>query len=905
MRSLDGDTILRALEDRSPVGLAAIGTDGVQTYVNRAFCALVGFEESELLGQAAPFVYWPPEEIANIQQAFTRTMAGAAPPEGLPLRFRRKDGRRIDVRAYIARLRSVDSAPQGWLATVVDITERVESERRLRRSERLLAEAQRIGQLGSWEWDLGTGALWWSDETYRVFGLDPASIPLDQDAYLERIIPEDRDRMREAVRRALEAGGSFSEEVRFRRADGAERILLARGTVERDPSGRPVRMAGTGQDVTELRQMQEERARLRAEELEGIRLRTILEQLPAGVMIADAAGSVTYANPAATKIFGGDIPSPGTAGAYDRTYSAWTEDGDPLSSNDFPLVRGVRGETVVSQVVQFERPDRSRAFVRASAGPLRDGAGQVTGAVTTYFDITELRRVRAEHDRERKRLHLIFEQAPVALAVFRGPEHRFEIANPRYEEMVGRSGIAGKDVRAAFPELPYDHPAFQTLDRAYRGESVVVTEMKVPLLRGGRAEVEDAWFNYSLEPLRSPDGAVVGSMVVAIEVTEQVQGRLKVEALRAEAEAANRAKDQFLAILGHELRNPLAPILTALQLLRLRGIAGGEREREVIERQVQHLLRLVDDLLDVARVARGNVELRRRPVDLEEAIESAVELASPLLEEKRHHLNIAVEKPLAVDADPARLRQVIANLLTNAAKYTSAGGQISVRAVREGGEARVDVKDDGIGIAPELLPRIFESFVQGERGIDRSQGGLGLGLAICKSLVSLHGGRIDAYSEGLGKGSTFSFWLASAPQDMPRQSDDGMVRPGAPERARRVLVVDDNADAAFMLSEAIRSFGHEVRTTYDGPSALEAAIDFRPEVALLDLGLPVMDGFDLARKLHATEGLESVKLVAVTGYGQAVDRQRSREAGFAEHLVKPVDLEEIARLLRGSSGDPG
>src|SRR5581483_10284156 len=402
----------------------------------------------------------------NIQQAFSRTMKGGAPPEGLALRFQHKDGRRIDVRAYIAPLRSAESVPQGWLATVVD--------------------------------------------------------------------------------------------------------------------------------VSEVRRMQEEQARLRAEELEWIRLRTILDQLPAGVMIADAAGGVTYSNPAAAKIFGGDIPSPGAAGAYERTFSAWTEDDRPLSSGDFPLVRGLRGETVVSQVVQFERPDRTRAFVRASAGPLRDAAGQITGAVTTYFDITELRRVRAEHDRERKRLHLIFQQAPVALAVFRGPEHRYEIANPRYEEMVGRSGLAGKAVRAAFPELPHDHPVFQTLDRAYRGEPVLVTEMKVPLRRGGKAEVEDAWFNYALEPLRSPDGAVIGSMVVAIEVTQEVQGRLKVEALRAEAEAANRAKDQFLAILGHELRNPLAPILTALQLLRFRGVAGGEREREVIERQVQHLLRLVD-----------------------------------------------------------------------------------------------------------------------------------------------------------------------------------------------------------------------------------------------------------------------------------------------------------------------
>ena len=377
---------------------------------------------------------------------------------------------------------------------------------------------------------------------------------------------------------------------------------------------------------------------------------------------------------------------------------------------------------------------------------------------------------------------------------------------------------------------------FQTLDRAYRGESVVVTELNVPLRRGGKAEVEDAWFNCALEPLRTPDGAVVGSMVVAIEATEQVQGRLKLEALRAEAEAANRAKDEFLAILGHELRNPLAPIVTALQLLRLRGLAGGEREREVIERQVQHLLRLVDDLLDVARVARGKHRAapqaggsgggdRERRGAGQPAPRG--EAAIP-----RHRGEEAARggrrpgSPAPGDREPRhQRRQVHASRRPHrhrrgARGRRGAGG-------REGRRHRDRSR---------VSSRIFESFVQGERGIDRGQGGLGLGLAICKSLISLHGGRIEARSEGLGKGSTFSFWVAAAKEDVERRSEERVVRREPPERVRRVLVVDDNEDAAFMLSEAIRSFGHEVHTTYDGPSALEAAIRFRPHVALLDSG---------------------------------------------------------------------
>jgi PAS domain S-box-containing protein len=896
--TLDGESIFRALDVAGPVGLAAVGLDGVQTYVNRAFCALLGFDENELIGKSPPFPYWPSQEVANIREAFARTMAGEAPPEGFPLRFRRKDDQLVDVRAFIAPLRTASAIPQGWLATVVDVTDRVRSARLLQRSERLLAEAQRIGQLGSWEWDLGTGAVWWSDETYRVFGLDPDSIALDYATYLERIVPGDREHMRAAVSRSLETGGSFVQEVHFVHTDGSLRVLLARGSVERDQSGKPVRMIGTTQDITELRRMEEERARLLAEERERLRLRSILEQLPAGVMIAGRDGGLTYSNPAAAKIFGGDIPSPEGSGEYAGTFSAWTEGGVPLSSEDYPLVRGLRGETVVGEVVQFERPDRSRAFIRANAGPLRDAEGNFAGAITTYYDITEIRRLQDEQDQERQRLHLTFQQAPVALAIFRGPEHRFEIANPRYEEMVGRQGLAGKAVRDAFPELAADHPVFQSLDRAYQGNTVLVTELQVSLRRGSRAEVEDAWFNYALQPLRAQDGKVLGSMVVAVDVTDQVLSRQKVEGLRAEAEAANRAKDQFLAILGHELRNPLAPILTALQLLRVRGLPGGERERAVIERQVQHLLRLVDDLLDVARVTRGNVELRRKPVELREIVESAVELASPLFEEKRQHLEVKVEPGLSVDADPARLRQAIANLLTNAARYTHMGGKILVSVAREAEDARIEVRDDGIGIPAELLPRIFDMFVQGERGFDRSQGGLGLGLSIVKSLVTLHGGHVEAHSEGPGKGSTFTIRLAAL-SELARPEEDRPSDGAQPGTARKVLIVDDNEDAAFMLSEAIRGFGHEVCVAHDGPSAIAAAARFTPEVALLDLGLPVMDGFDLARKLHAIAGLESLELIAVTGYGQPMDRERSREAGFVEHLVKPVDLEEIAKLLQG------
>jgi signal transduction histidine kinase/CheY-like chemotaxis protein len=363
----------------------------------------------------------------------------------------------------------------------------------------------------------------------------------------------------------------------------------------------------------------------------------------------------------------------------------------------------------------------------------------------------------------------------------------------------------------------------------------------------------------------------------------------------ASAEGASRAKDEFIAMLSHELRNPLSPIVTALELMRVNAPAATQRERIVIERQVAHLVRLVDDLLDVSRVIRGKVRLERRPVALAEVIANAVEQASPLLEERRHELQIDAAEGLVLDGDAHRLAQVVANLLTNAAKYTDPGGHIVLRAQAERLEVRLSVTDDGIGISPSLMPRVFDLFVQGERNLDRAPGGLGIGLTIVRSLVDLHGGRVSVESSGRGRGSTFTIWLPMAIAGGARRSPAAGSRPRALGRGVPVLVVDDNVDAAELLAEALRSRGHEVQVAYDGPSALAAVEEASPRVALLDLGLPVMDGFELARRLR--ERLGAVRLVAVTGYGQEPDRRASAQAGFDAHLVKPVDLDAICEVV--------
>jgi signal transduction histidine kinase len=373
---------------------------------------------------------------------------------------------------------------------------------------------------------------------------------------------------------------------------------------------------------------------------------------------------------------------------------------------------------------------------------------------------------------------------------------------------------------------------------------------------------------------------------------------------RAEAERANRAKDEFLAMLGHELRNPLAPMLTALHLMKLRAPGAMDRERQILERQLQHVVALVDDLLDVSRITSGKIELAREPVDLSDTLVKALEITLPLLEQRRHEVITDVPKASFVTGDPVRLAQVLSNLIANAAKYTEPGGRVQIRGWREDDRMIVEVEDDGVGISPELLPRVFERFAQGSQSIDRAQGGLGLGLTIVRSVVELHGGRASARSDGPGRGSTFRVELPAL--DPAGVTDTTASEPprDTPSSRMTILVVDDNQDARELLEEALALSGYDVHTAADPASAIERAEKLKPAVALLDIGLPVMDGYELARRLRAIEGLSGLRLVAITGYGQPGDKDRAREAGFDEHLVKPVSLEAVRRVLERLAGSP-
>ncbi len=420
-----------------------------------------------------------------------------------------------------------------------------------------------------------------------------------------------------------------------------------------------------------------------------------------------------------------------------------------------------------------------------------------------------------------------------------------------------------------------------------------------------RHDGELRWFLSRAVPLRDRSGRLVRWFGTNVDIDHQKHAEAAAKNAEAAAEAASRAKDEFLAMLGHELRNPLAPILTALDLMRLRNPEIAEPERAVIERQVKHLSRLVDDLLDVSRITQGKIELKRSHFELGEVITRALELSSPLFEKKLHTLTVDVpQRDLMVRGDPTRLAQVVANVLTNAAKYTEPGGVISVRAQRVETTLRLSIKDTGIGISQEMLQRVFELFAQEHQAMDRAQGGLGLGLAIARSIIGMHGGTISARSEGLGQGSEFIIELPASNRSS-KPSQPSILQPSEePRRPCRILVVDDNQDAAELLAEALTRLGHDVRHAFDGPSALTILPGFTPDIAVLDLGLPVMNGYELATQIRSTLDPCPTKFIAVTGYGQADDRRRTKEAGFHLHLVKPINLKQVREAITQVLSEP-
>ncbi len=499
-----------------------------------------------------------------------------------------------------------------------------------------------------------------------------------------------------------------------------------------------------------------------------------------------------------------------------------------------------------------------------------------------------------------EQLETMFEGAPFGIFLV-DADFRIRAVNPVARPSFGDipGGVEGRDFEEAI-RLIRERSYADDIVRIFRhtlatGEPYSTREYAVTRPGGARE-----YYEWRLEPITLPDGKR-GLVSYFRDISAHVAARTAAEESREALKEADRRKDEFLATLAHELRTPLAPIHNALQILRLAGHDGAVARsvHDMMDRQVNHMVRLVDDLMEVSRITRGKIELRRQHVDLAAVIGSAVETTRPFIDAAGHMLTVDLgDEPLALDADPVRLAQVFSNVLNNAAKYTPNGGQITLRAHRRGASVVVSIRDNGAGIRAEVLPHVFDPFVQGDRSYSRSQGGLGIGLTLARNIVVLHDGSIEARSGGLGQGSEL---IVRLPLRQPEAAGAAVEPISPPTRiaGRRILVVDDNVDAAESLGALLRCLGAQVTTVHDGTAALEALRTQGPAFALLDIGMPGMDGYELARRVRAEPRGAELTLIALTGWGNDEDRRRSREAGIDHHLVKPVDLHVLEELLAG------
>jgi PAS domain S-box-containing protein len=637
------------------------------------------------------------------------------------------------------------------------------------------------------------------------------------------------------------------------------------------------------EDITDRKRLERQNAEL----LKDARfLASIVESSDDAIISKSLDGIIQSWNAAAERLFGH------TAEQAVGSHVSLLIPADRISEEDQITAHLRAGE----RVDQFEtvrlRSDGQPIHVSLTISPIQDESGRVIGASKIVRDITERKRAAAALALSEIRYRRLFEAAKDGILILDTHHGRITDANPFMCQLLGYShnDFMGKELWeiGLFSDKSANEAAVRELQQnGYARYEHLPLESR----RGQRVEVEVVANVY-----QEDHQPVIQCNIRDISERSRLEKRMKEQA--AALADLHRRKDEFLAMLSHELRNPLAPISNAVQLLRLQENEDQlqQQARTIIERQVGQLKLLIDDLLEVSRITTGRIQLHQERVVVSGIVERALETARPLMKQHRHELTVTIPpQPIWLYADAARLEQVVVNLLTNATKYTDEGGHIWLTVEQEGDEAVLRVRDTGVGIAPELLPRIFDLFTQAERSLARSEGGLGIGLALVQRLVELHRGRVEAHSS-LGRGSEFvvrlPVVLTPAPPPLPSTKTNKPT-----DLSLRVLVVDDNVDSAESMAMVLRASRHEVRTIHDGPTALEAALDYRPDVVLLDIGLPKLDGYEVAKKLRQQLVLKNVVLVAMTGYGQESDRQRSREAGFNYHLVKPVDQKQLSEVL--------
>lgn len=893
----DATAALQASEARLNAVLTSVGDhlasydrEWRYTYVNQQAAELLGKRPEELLGHRIWDLF--PEGVGNplyqeLQRCRDEQRVGRSEHYYAPW------GRWFENYIY----RNED----GVTVFSADITARKEAERRLAGSEaRFRALVEATAQV-AWSWnpetqegDFGAATEWWE----RLTGQPGAAQTVD--GWLRMLHPEDQPAVAAAWEAALTHGTTFEVLYRVRKRSGEYLYLQSRAVPVRQDDGSIVEWVGMLIDVSEQQQIERERQELLEQiRLERARLDEALRQMPCGVSIADPSGKLIFASEEGERLIGHQNPS--IAGYHEYSaYGAVHPDGTPYPPEEYPLARSLMtGEIVHQEEMPYQRPDGHRVTLSINSAPVRNRANQIVGAVCTFEDITPRKRTEEALRESEERFRTIVETAYEGIWLV-DPEGRTLYVNERMLALLNTTRerlIAGTVFDYIFPE---DLAAAR--ERVVRNMAGQSEQLEFRFRREGG---EELFVLASSSPIRDGSGRIVGALGMFSDMSDRRRLERELRQTAAELAERDRQKDQFLAMLAHELRNPLAPIRNVVELLGYQcgQDAALQRQREIVDRQVRHLTHMVDDLLDVSRITRGKIELRKQPVELAGLLRDAVSAAIPAARAGEGSLVLTgLSEPAWLEGDPTRLAQVFSNLLNNAVKFTPEEGSIDVSLEREASWGVIRLRDTGKGIPAPLLPHVFELFVQGERTLARSQGGLGIGLTMVKRLVELHGGFVEAFSEGPGRGSEFVVRLPLLPVqkaapagDQPGDGDSTVGQPGK-SRRKRVLLIEDNADAAETMADLLELWGYDCRVAANGPSGLDQISTFGPDVVLLDIGLPGMDGYEVAQRLREERGYTR-PLVAVTGYGQEEDRRRSRAAGFDRHLTKPVDPEELRHLL--------
>jgi len=769
------------------------------------------------------------------------------------------------------------------------------AERNLRIERERLRLALSAGQMGVYDLSIKHDVLWWSPEVYAVFGVSPETFIPTREAFTELVHPDDRAKFWQQLEECIEQGLHFNHEFRIQRPDGQERWISNRAETEYDDGGAAVRHFGVATDITERK-----KAELQA--LQNAELfSSLIEQAPMGTYVVDAQLRLRQINPVAMPAFPGIEPLIGRS-LEEVTEILW---GAELCAGIMARFRHTleTGERYISPrfaQVRNDHGDEEAYEWEIQRVMLPEGG---YGVVCYFNDITPRHRAERALVESEERVRLataatgvgIWEWNVITNTVW-WDEPMFHIYGipPRPDGMVQYEDWR----RAVLPEDLAEN--LKILEETVSKGGSSARSFRIRRRSDGAVRHVEC-----VETTRvNAQGQVEWVVGTNLDVTER---KLAAEALVANAKQlteADRRKDEFLAMLAHELRNPLAPMRNMTEVLKTATLSEEEKQHSlaILTRQLGNMSRMIDDLLDAARITQGKIELRKKVVALEEIVKAAVGLAQADGMKRGQEVQLQLpDEAVHLDADPTRIEQVLGNLLNNARKYSDDGSPIQVSVERDGSEVVITVSDHGVGIDAQLLPRIFELFVQGSRSLERERGGLGIGLTLAERLVKLHGGSIEAKSAGTGQGSEFSVRL---PMLMDVKSEAIEKRPGAPaagaarERPRRILIVDDNEDSACSLALLHERRGHETRIAFTGPDALAAAAEFLPEVVILDVGLPGMNGFEVARRIRALPGLADALLVAMSGYGSDEDLAEGKRAGFNEYLVKPVDLKKLREWTR-------